>query len=136
MTKVKVSKQYIDEELFIKSEKLRINNKSIQTPIKSFDMKKLRRDTDISSLVRGVNEIFKEFKTEKIEQYIKGERNSTEIYKELNTSLNKTSNDDVNFCFIALNDSMLPDDKGINLITDIAYNISDATPLPLVEFVF
>jgi len=67
MTKVKVSKQYIDEELFIKSEKLRINNKSIQTPIKSFDMKKLRRDTDISSLVRGINEIFKEFKTEKIE---------------------------------------------------------------------
>ncbi|MDR1820586.1 MAG: hypothetical protein LBR15_10135 [Methanobrevibacter sp.] len=60
MTKVKVSKQYIDEELFIKSEKLRINNKSIQTPIKSFDMKKLRRDTEISPLVRGVNEIFKE----------------------------------------------------------------------------
>lgn len=38
MHKVKVSHQEIDEDLFIRSEKLKINNKTLKTPIKAVNM--------------------------------------------------------------------------------------------------
>ncbi|KZX16798.1 hypothetical protein MBCUT_05170 [Methanobrevibacter cuticularis] len=136
MAKIKVFKQNIDEELFIKSEKLRINNKTVQTPIKSFDMTKLRKDTLISPSVKGVNEIFKEFKSNQLHELTNGKRNTEDIYKKLNTSFNKTSKDEINFCFIKLIDKTLPEEKGINIVTNIAYNKSDATPLPLLDSFF
>jgi len=136
MAKVKVFKQNIDEDLFIKSEKLKINNKTVQTPIKSFDVTKLRKDTQIIPSVKGVNEIFKEFNKNQLEDLTNGKRNTEEIYKKLNTSFNKTSKDEINFCFIKLIDKVLPEDKGINLITNIAYNKSDATPLPILKSFF
>ena len=38
MTKVKVSKQVYDDDIYIRSEMLKINKKSIQTPRKSFTL--------------------------------------------------------------------------------------------------
>ena len=134
--KIRVSKQNFDEDLFIKSEKLRVNNKSIKTPIKSFDMKKLRRDTEISSDVKGANEIFRKFTVDEIKDFMVGKKDEKIIGKTINTSINKTSCDELNFCFILVDDNKLPDGKEIDFITNIGYIYSDATPLPLVKALF
>ena len=99
MAKVKVLHQNIDEELFIKSSKIKINNKSLKTPLKAFNMLNLRRDTEINEDVKGVNEIFKSFRPNDIKQYCFGEKNESNLYSNIRTSTNKTSKDEVNICF-------------------------------------
>ncbi len=138
MTKVKVSKQNIDEDLYIKSEKLKINNKIIKTPIKSFDVTKTRQDTEVSQLVKGVNEIFKTFKIDTIKKYVDGTEDTKDVYNEIQRHYNRSSKGDneINFCFTMVKDSYSLDEKEINMITNIGYNKSDATPLPIFENLF
>lgn len=137
MHKVSVSQQEIDEDLFIRSEKLKINNKTLKTPIKAINMPSLRQDVSINPMVRGVNEIFKTFKNDDIKQYCSGKKDETRIYKSINTPLNKTDrNSEVNICFIQLPDFQLPENKEIDFITNISYINSDITPLPLVQGLF
>ena len=52
MAKIKISKQIFDDDVYIKSEKLKINNKTVQTPIKSFTLNDLRRDVHINDKVK------------------------------------------------------------------------------------
>lgn len=138
MVKVKVSKQNIDEDLYIKSEKLKINNKSIKTPIKSIDVTKTRIDTEISPLVRGVNEIFKTFKIDTIKECVNGRKDTKDIYKEIDIHYKRNSNQNngINFCFTTVKDSFSLNEKEINILTNIGYNRSDATPLPIFENLF
>lgn len=140
MVKVRVSKEHIDDDVYIKSEKLQVNNKTIKTPIKSFDMTKLRRDTQISEEVKGVNEIFKVFTIDKIKDYHSASKDETDIHKKIQTSFKKTLKTDINFCFVRLDDKKIPSpeeiEDEINFITNIGYHYSDATPLPLSNAFF
>ena len=137
MHKVKVSHQEIDENLFIRSEKLKINNKTLKTPVKAVNMPNLRRDVPIKNNIKGVNEIFKTFKIEDIKKYCSGEKDESNIYKSINTSLNKTDKDkEVNICFIQLPNAKLPEGKEVDFISNISYINSDITPLPLVHGLF
>ena len=74
MVKVKVSKQIFDDNVYIRSEKLKINNKSIQTPLKSFTLNDLRNDVKINDEVKKVNEIFKKFSKESLKDYVRAYR--------------------------------------------------------------
>lgn len=137
MPKVQVLHQEIDEDLFIRSEKLKINNKTLKTPIKAVDMRSLRKDISIKDDVKGVNEIFKTMKIGDIKKYCSGEKDETNIYKTINTPLNKTDKDkEVNICFVQLPDLRLPENNEIDFITNISYVYSDITPLPLVQGLF
>ena len=137
MHKVCVSHQEIDENLFIRSEKLKINNKTLKTPLKAVNMPSLRNDVPLNSIVKGVNEIFKTFKYRDIKSYCSGEKDETNIYKSITTPLNKTDkNTEVNVCFIQLPDPQLPKNNEIDFITNISYVYSDITPLPLVQSLF
>lgn len=137
MPKVIVSHQEIDEELFIRSEKLKINNKTLRTPIKAVNMSSLRSDVPLNPIVKGVNEIFKNLKIDTIKGFCSGEKDETSIYKNINTPLNKTDkNTEVNICFIQLEDAQLPENKEIDFITNISYIYSDITPLPLIHSLF
>lgn len=137
MHKVKVSHQEIDEELFIRSEKLKINNKTLRTPIKAVNMPSLRKDVSLNPVVKGVNEIFKTLKYDDIKKFCSGEKEESRIYKSINTPLNKTDkNAEVNICFIQLPDSQLPKNNEIDFLTNISYVYSDITPLPLVQGLF
>lgn len=137
MPKVQVSHQEIDEDLFIRSEKLRINNKTLRTPIKAINMPSLRKDVSIKDSVKGVNEIFKTMKIEDIKKYCTGEKDESNIYKSINTPLNKTDKkNEVNICFLQLPDLRLPENNEIDFITNISYVYSDITPLPLVQGLF
>ncbi|MDO5827258.1 MAG: hypothetical protein Q4Q19_03250 [Methanobrevibacter sp.] len=137
MHKVQVSHQEIDEDLFIRSEKLRINNKTLRTPIKAVNMPSLRKDVSINDSVKGVNELFKTMKIEDIKKYCTGEKEENNIYKSINTPLNKTDKkNEVNICFLQLPDLRLPENNEIDFITNISYVYSDITPLPLVQGLF
>lgn len=137
MHKVSVTHQEIDEELFIRSEKLKINNKTLRTPIKAVNMPSLRNDVPLNPVVKGVNEIFKTFKIKDIKKFCNGEKDESRIYKSINTPLNKTDkNTEVNICFIQLEDVHLPENNEIDFITNISYVYSDITPLPLVQSLF
>ncbi|MGN1186348.1 MAG: hypothetical protein ACI4RQ_05045 [Methanobrevibacter wolinii] len=137
MPKVQVSHQEIDENLFIRSEKLKINNKILKTPIKAVNMPSLRRDVHINVGVKGVNEIFKTMKIKDIKKYCSGEKDETNIYKAINTPMNKTNRDnEINICFVQLPDLKLPENNEIDFITNISYVYSDITPLPLVHGLF
>lgn len=137
MHKVSVTHQEIDEDLFIRSEKLKINNKTLRTPIKAVNMPSLRNDVPLNPIVKGVNEIFKNFKIDAIKGFCSGEKDETSIHKNINTPLNKTDkNTEVNICFIQLEDAQLPEHKEIDFITNISYIYSDITPLPLVHSLF
>lgn len=136
MTKVRISKENIDDDVYIKSEKLRVNHKTIKTPIKSFDMTKLRADTEISENVKGVNEIFKVFTVDKLKEFTSGIRDESEIHRQINTPCNKTNENELNFCFIRIDDEKIPKEDEINFITNIGYQYSDATPLPLSNAFF
>ena len=137
MHKVSVTHQEIDEELFIRSEKLKINNKTLRTPIKAINMPSLRKDVHLNPIVKGVNEIFKKFKYDDIKKFCSGEKDESKLYKDINTPLNKTDkNTEVNICFVQLTDLKLPENKEIDFITNISYINSDRTPLPLVQGLF
>ena len=137
MHKVSVTHQEIDEELFIRSEKLKINNKTLRTPIKAINMPSLRKDVHLNPIVKGVNEIFKKLKYDDIKKFCSGEKDESKLYKDINTPLNKTDkNTEVNICFVQLPDLKLPENKEIDFITNISYINSDITPLPLVQGLF
>lgn len=136
MNNVKVSKQIIDDDLFIRSEKLKINNKIIRTPIKSITMNHLRRDIEVSPTISGVNEIFKTIKYQDIKKYFSGEKDEKNIYKDIKTHMNKTQKDNINLCFVQLTSEKLPEGKEIDFLTNISYINSDITPLPLVHGLF
>ena len=136
MVKIKVSKQIFDDDLYIHSEKLKIKNKSIQTPIRAFSMNNLRNDTPINNNVKGVNEFFSKVNKSKLKNYVTGEKSPSNFHKNIRNGLNKTSPDEINFCFISLPDYKLPEGKEIDVLTNMAYFYSDAIPLPLIQGLF
>lgn len=136
MAKIRVSKQIFDDDVYIRSEKLKINNKTVQTPIKSFTLNDLRRDVHINDDVKWSNEVFKNFTKDSLEKFVSGEKDITNIYKDINRDLKKTSSNELNFCFTTLNYTKFPEGKEIDMLTNVAYIYSDATPLPLVHNLF
>lgn len=136
MVKVKVSKQIFDDDVYIRSEKLKINNKSIQTPMKSFTLNDLRNDVELNETVKQVNEVFKKFSKESLEEYVSGKRDITKVHKVINRDYKKISSDELNFCFTTLDYTKFPEGKEIDLLTNVSYIYSDATPLPLIHKLF
>ena len=136
MVKVKVSKQMFDDDVYIRSEKLRINNKSIQTPMKSFTLNDLRNDVKLNENVKMVNEVFKKFSKESLQDYVSGKRDITNVHKDINRDFKKISSDEINFCFTTLDYTKFPEGKEIDMLTNVSYIYSDATPLPLVHKLF
>lgn len=136
MVKVRVSKQIFDDDVYIRSEKLKINNKSITTPMKSFTLNDLRRDVKLNEDVKKVNEVFKKFSKESLEDFVSGKKDITRVHKDINKDFKKISPDELNFCFTTLDYTKFPEGKEIDLLTNVSYIYSDATPLPLVHNLF
>lgn len=136
MVKVSVSKQIFDDDVYIRSEKLRINNKCIQTPMKSFTLNDLRKDVKLNDAVKKVNEVFRRFSKESLQDFVSGKKDITKVYKEINRDYKKISSDELNFCFTMLDYTKFPEGKEIDLLTNVSYIYSDATPLPLVHNLF
>lgn len=136
MTKIKVSKQIFDDDLYIKSEKLKLNHKTVQTPLKSFTLNDLGYDVKINEYVKLSNEIFKKFSKDSLADYVSGVKDAGKIHLDINRNMRKSSSNELNFCFTTLNYTKFPEGKEIDLLTNISYIYSDATPLPLIHNFF
>lgn len=136
MVKVRVSKQIFDDDVYLRSEKLKINNKSIRTPMKSFTLNDLRKDVKLNKDVKKVNEVFKKFSKESLSEFVSGKRDITKVHKDINRDFKKISADELNFCFTNLEYTKFPEGKEIDLLTNVSYIYSDATPLPLIHNLF
>ena len=136
MTKVKVSKQVYDDDIYIRSEMLKINKKSIQTPRKSFTLNDLRRDVQLNENVTGVNEIFKNLSKKSLEEYVSGKKDISKFHRNIYSNFKKVSSDEITFCFTSLDYTKFPEGKEIDILTNTSYIYSDATPLPLIHKFF
>ena len=134
MAKIKVYKLIFDDDLYLNSKKLKVNHKMVQTPIKSINVNDLRSDVDLDYSFS--NEIFKKFTKDSLADYVSGIKDAGKIHLDINRNIRKTSSDELNFCFTTLNHTKFPEGKEIDLLTNISYIYSDATPLPLVHNFF
>jgi len=133
---IKVSNIQFNDDLYVKSQKVKINGKKFVTPIKSIDMSNLRRDTPLNDNIKGLNELFKTFNATNLEKYVSGEEKEKKIYAPLNTKIRKTQEEETNICFILYESPNLPSGKSIDFMTNISYFYSDAIPLPLLNSFF
>ncbi len=135
---IKITKSKFADDLNIKSQKININGKKFKTPIKSVDMSNLRRDVSLNKNIKGINEVFRTFNKNSLDEYTDGKKNETEnIFKNLSTKTRKTLSNEVNMCFILYESPNLPtEEKHVNFLMNISYTFSDATPLPLLSSFF
>lgn len=133
---IKISDFKVDDDVCLKSQKVSVNGKTITTPIKAINMTKIRRDTPLNEGIKGINEIFKTFTNEKINEFMTNVKDENKIIKGINTHLNKTDPDEVNLCFVQHEDTKLPEGKALDFIMNVAYTCSDATPLPILPYFF
>ncbi len=134
---IKVTKPLFADDLHIKSQKININGKKFKTPIKAVDMSNLRRDITLNENIKGLNEVFKTFNKKSLDSYLNGEKDETKnIYANLGTKIRKTEDNEANICFILYESPDLPSGKSIDFLTNVSYNFSDATPLPLLSSFF
>ena len=136
MSGIKVGSHLFDDDLFLKSEKLKLNHKTVQTPLKSFTLNDLRGDVNINEDVKLSNEIFKRFTKDSLSDYVSGVKDAGKIHLDINRNIRKTSSNELNFCFTTLNYTKFPEGKEIDLLTNLSYIYSDATPLPLIHNFF
>lgn len=136
MAKIKVSKQIFDDDVYLKSGKLKLNHKTVKTPLKSFTLNDLRNDVNINEEVKFSNEIFKKFTKQSLQDHVSGVKDAGKLHLDINRNMRKASSDELNFCFTTLNHTVFPQTKEIDLLTNISYIYSDATPLPLIHNLF
>jgi len=133
---IQVTDFKVADDLFLKSQTVHIGGKKFQTPIKVFDASKMRDDIQIKKDVRGINEIFKTFNSENLNEYIDGEREEGQLNLELDRKIRKTEPYSSTICFVGYDDLGYPNDKGINFLMDLTHEFSDAIPMPSMSKLF
>jgi hypothetical protein len=133
---IKVSDFKVADDLFMKTQKINIEGKILQTPIKTIDASKLHPDIQIVDKVKGLNEICKFFNGQRLEEYVTGAKDESLINIELARKIRNTNHKEAIICFVGYEDLKFPDEKGINFLMNLAHEFSDATPLPLVPKLF
>lgn len=133
---IKISEVEVADDLFLKKQKVNIQGKEFQTPIKTIDASKLRSDIQIVDSIKGLNEICKFFNKKRLNEYVTGIRDESLINKELDRKIKNTSPKEATICFVGYEDPKFPDEKEINFLMNLAYEFSDATPLPLMPKLF
>jgi hypothetical protein len=134
---IRVSDPEIADDLLLKSQKIIIEGKKFQTPIKTIDASKLRSDIQVAEEVKGLNETYKTFNEKRLGEYITGEKDESKINKELDRYKEKTnSKKEATICFVSYEEKKFPNERGIDFLMDIAHEFSDATPLPLLPLLF
>jgi len=133
---IKVSNVDFAEDLFLKKQKVTIGNKNFQTPIKVIDASHRRSDIVIKKEVKGLNEISRNFDESKLTEYLTGARPESQINAELDNTLRRIGPDEVAITFTVYDSVRYPSEKGINFLTNLSYEYSDATPLPILPKLF
>ncbi|MCF2144590.1 MAG: hypothetical protein K9W42_12895 [Candidatus Heimdallarchaeota archaeon] len=117
--KMEVKVEHIDDELLFKRVNIRLGNNNLITPIKaSFKGHK----------VSPVNEIYKEFKLDKLDQCLMDER----VERSENQRIRRLLTDSaINTLIISYPNLEIPDEKHIEVLSDIQYENSDLIVTPI-----
>ncbi len=122
-----------DQELQYRSQEVKANGKTLQTPIKAIDPSKIHSSVSLSKNVECVNELYAGLSKEKLSNHLTSSDNSL-IYS-LNGLQRKFRNPikEMQFCFLEYKDESIPKLKEIEYLTDQAYVYSDITPIPMLS---
>ncbi|PKP58187.1 MAG: hypothetical protein CVT89_03245, partial [Candidatus Altiarchaeales archaeon HGW-Altiarchaeales-2] len=118
--KINVKLDNFDEELMFKRFNLKVGDKQIVTPIKaSYKL----------NPVSSINEIYKKFDFNKINKCITNEG----FERMVNADVKKDMTSGINICLIEYNAFEMPDDKQIEVLSDLQYEHSDIVVTPILS---
>jgi len=122
-----------EDETLYKSKRIRIDGKSFETPIISYDMTVFRSMDRVAPQTKGLNEIYQLMGTEKvpIEKLMSDTKTEKDFDIRLQTKFNRTdSANEVNIGILENESLSYPSEKELDYILKTAYIISDIVPIP------
>lgn len=135
MTRLYVDPIFVDkeDETLYKTKKIRIDGKSFDTPIISYDMTVFRNTDKVAPQTKGLNEIYQLMGTQKvpIEKLMSNMKAEKDFDIRLQTKLNRTdSAHEVNIGILESESLSYPSEKELDYILKTAFIISDIVPIP------
>jgi hypothetical protein len=135
MTHLYVDPIFVDkeDETLYKSKRIRIDGKSFETPIISYDMTVFRSMDKVAPQTRGLNEIYQLMGTERvpIEKLMSDTKMEKDFDNRLQTKFNRTdASNEVNIGILENESLSYPSEKELDYILKTAYIISDIVPIP------
>lgn len=130
--KLSIKDVKVSEDSLYKTQKIKVGNKTIETPGKAIDIRKMPTNLKFSEEIRDIKEIYRTFTADSIKQ-----ASSTNKEQEINGQLTRyrirdSTPNQITLTFSEFDGKYFPNEKEIELLTDINYSNSDITPLPLV----
>jgi len=122
-----------EDETLYKSKRIRIDGKSFETPIISYDMTVFRSMERVAPQTKGLNEIYQLMGTEKvpIEKLMSDTKTEKDFDIRLQTKFNRTdSANEVNIGILENESLSYPSEKELDYILKTAYIISDIVAIP------
>jgi len=135
MTKLKIKTVFSDKEneTLYKNKIIKVDGKSISTPIIAYDMSLIRNNEQLAPISMGLNEIYQLIDTEKIpiNKLMSDTKAEKAFDNRLQTKFNKTNfEEDINICILESGNQRYPSSKENEYILSTAYLVSDIIPLP------
>ncbi|OQX18461.1 MAG: hypothetical protein BWK75_06655 [Candidatus Altiarchaeales archaeon A3] len=118
--KINVKLDNFDEELMFKRFSLNIGGKQVVTPITA---------SHKLNPVSSINEIYKSFDSNKLDNCMKDEG----YERKINAEMKRGMTSGLNVCFVDYNDLIIPNDKQIEALSDIQYEHSDIVTTPIMS---
>jgi len=122
-----------EDETLYKSKKIRVDGKSFDTPIISYDMTVFRSIDKVAPQTKGLNEIYQLMGTEKIpiEKLMSNMKAEKDFDIRLQTKFNRTDfAHEVNIGILESESLSYPSEKELDYILKTASIISDIVPIP------
>jgi len=123
---------YPDSDLQYRVQVVKANNKTLVTPVKSFDPTKIDFSLNLNNSILNVNELYRGLTKQNI---LDGLGQNKTVVNRLNQNQQKFKNSEkeIQFCFLEFKDDSFPTKKEIEYMTDNAYVFSDITPIPMLS---
>ncbi len=118
--KINVKLDNFDEELMFKRFSIRVGDKQIITPVKA---------SHVQNPISTINEIYKKFDLTKINRCLTDEK----FERVVNADVKKNMTQGINICLVEYNASDMPNNKQIEVLSDIQYEHSDIVTTPILS---
>lgn len=110
-----------------------VGPKTVVTPAKSIDPKKMSPLVEINEKAAYINEIYRGLSDASLSKCISGADRSPVYDLNRAQSMLRESDERVQLCFLEMKTESIPTRKEIEYATDLAYGYSDITPLPMLS---
>ena len=134
--KIKILDKDTEGETLYQSKEIKLGSRGFETPLMTLDTALLRKDENLSPIVKGYNEIYKRVGTRQtpLEILIRDLDKQEEFNSRINTQLNKINPDvELTSCYIEYVGYNYPSGPELEFILDTSYCYSDLVPLPIIH---